>query len=90
VSDYYKHIYSQRDIDLIRGDLMARIAALTAERDALVEAWEQHDKARDDLSGAMESDPDYGDLIEQVERTYERLEALAQLKKSQSDSPPQE
>ena len=35
MTDYYKHIYSQRDVDLIRGDLMARIATLTAERDAL-------------------------------------------------------
>ena len=34
-SDYYAHIYSQRDIDLIRGDLMQRITELTTERDAL-------------------------------------------------------
>ena len=35
MTDYYKHIYSQRDVDLIRGDLMARIAELTGERDEL-------------------------------------------------------
>ena len=34
-SDYYAHIYSQRDVDLIRGDLMQRIAELTTERDEL-------------------------------------------------------
>ena len=37
-SDYYKHTYSQRDIDLIRGDLMQRITELTTERDELVDA----------------------------------------------------
>ena len=66
----------------------AAIATLTAERDELkkqvrelVEAWEQHDKARDDLSGAMESDPDYHDLIERVEQTHDRMTTLsAQLK----------
>ena len=34
MTDYYKHIYSQRDVDLIRGDLMARIAELTDAIDA--------------------------------------------------------
>ena len=34
MSDYYKQIYSQRDVDLIRGDLMARIAELTDAIDA--------------------------------------------------------
>ena len=34
MTDYYKHIYSQRDVDLIRGDLMARIAELTNAIDA--------------------------------------------------------
>ena len=34
MTDYYKHIYSQRDVDLISGDLMARIAELTDAIDA--------------------------------------------------------
>jgi hypothetical protein len=34
MTDYYAHTYSQRDVDLIRGDLMARITELTTERDA--------------------------------------------------------
>ena len=34
MTDYYKNIYSQRDVDLIRGDLMARIAELTEAIDA--------------------------------------------------------
>ena len=37
-SDYYAHTYSQRDIDLIRGDLMQRITELTTERDELRDA----------------------------------------------------
>ena len=35
MTDYYAHTYSQRDIDLIRGDLMQRITELTTERDEL-------------------------------------------------------
>ena len=48
-TDYYKHIYSQRDVDLIRGDLMQRITELTTELEELVKAvekavaaWESH------------------------------------------------
>ena len=46
-TDYYKHIYSQRDIDLIRGDLMARIAELTDAIDAFnhIDRSGRHDTA---------------------------------------------
>lgn len=69
-----------------------RIATLTAERDAqdakvreLVEAWEQHDKACGDLSGAMESDLDYYDLIRRVDQTHEQMNTLAAQLKEQND-----
>ena len=64
MSDYYKQIYSQRDIDLIRGDLMQRITELTTERDELVDAIDafnhidrsgRHDKADlEQLNDAIE------------------------------------
>ena len=47
MTDYYKHIYSQRDVDLISGDLMARIAELTDAIDAFnhIDRSGRHDTA---------------------------------------------
>jgi hypothetical protein len=47
MTDYYKNIYSQRDVDLIRGDLMARIAELTDAIDAFrhIDRSGRHDTA---------------------------------------------
>ena len=65
MTDYYKHIYSQRDVDLISGDLMARIATLTAERDALVEAIDAFNHI--DRSGRRDT-ADLEQLNDAVER----------------------
>ena len=57
MTDYYKHIYSQRDVDLIRGDLMARIAELTHAIDAFnhIDRSGRHDVADlDQLNDAVE------------------------------------
>jgi len=57
MTDYYKHIYSQRDVDLIRGDLMARIAELTDAIDAFrhIDRSGRHDVADlEQLNDAIE------------------------------------
>jgi hypothetical protein len=57
MTEYYKHTYSQRDIDLIRGDLMARIAELTDAIDAFnhIDRSGRHDTADlEQLNDAIE------------------------------------
>jgi len=57
MTDYYKHIYSQRDVDLIRGDLMRRIAELTDSIDAFnhIDRSGRHDTADlEQLNDAIE------------------------------------
>ena len=64
MSDYYKQIYSQRDVDLIRGDLMRRIAELVARDEKVQELVEAVDAMQigacssTDLCYIEEVDPD--------------------------------
>ena len=71
-TDYYKHIYSQRDIDLIRGDLMQRIAELTTERDELVDAIDAFRHI--DRSGRHDT-ADLEQLNDAVERCLRLIES---------------
>lgn len=45
MTDYYKPTYSQRDVDLIRGDLMQRIAELVARDEKVQELVEAVERA---------------------------------------------